>query len=93
MVNFLGRRITWLPEGIGYEADPRHAERLIGEWAMEDCRPVATPGLNHDDAVTKEMLEKKESVKLPPKEARAYRAAAARLNYLSLDRVELDAGI
>ena len=35
------------------------------------------------------MVEKMELKPLPPTEAKAYRAAAARLNYLSLDRWDL----
>ena len=36
-------RIT--AEGLLYEADPRHVELLAKSLGLEDCNPVATPGI------------------------------------------------
>ena len=48
----LGRVIRWTDQGIGYEADPRQAEKLISELQLEGdaVKSVVTPGikvLNH----------------------------------------------
>ena len=44
-VKILNRIVRWIAEGIGYEADPRHAKKLIQELGLEGCRPVTAPGV------------------------------------------------
>ena len=43
-VRILNRAISWQDNGITYEADPRHAEIIIGELDLRGAKPVATPG-------------------------------------------------
>ena len=76
----LNRVVRWTNEGLEYEADPRQAERLIAECGLEGAKSVSSPGIRSTAA---EVLEEK------PLEARlvtAFRAAAARGNYLAQDR-------
>ena len=39
-VRILNGIITWNPLGIGYEADPRHAEAIIRDLGIEDKEVV-----------------------------------------------------
>ena len=34
----------WTKDGMSYEADPRQAEKLVGEFRLEGCRAVSTLG-------------------------------------------------
>ena len=83
----LNRIIRWTPQGLRYEADPRHAEQLardlerLGEGASQS--PLSSPGLKRDvEAV-------QAATPLDPEATHAFRALAARANYLSLDRPDL----
>jgi hypothetical protein len=49
-VRVLNRVLTWQSWGIGYEADPRHAEIVIKEFGLEHCKSVTTPGTKDDVA-------------------------------------------
>ena len=40
----LNRVLRITPEGLSYEADPRHAEHLIKALGLSECRFVSTPG-------------------------------------------------
>ena len=79
----LNRVIRWLDDRIEYEADPRQVERLIAECGLEGSNGVATPGVK---ATFKELEEDKP---LPEHLNTAFRGAAARGNYLSADRLDL----
>ena len=80
-LTILNRIISWTPDGITYEADPRHAEIL---QRLAKGPPVTTPG-------TKPSAEDLESS--PPLEERdavfQFQSSAARGIYLSLDRADL----
>ena len=44
-VRVLNRILQWHPnEGVSYEADPRHVDRLIRETGSESLQAVSTPG-------------------------------------------------
>ena len=83
---FLGRRIRWTDEGIEYECDPSHAEVLIKEWDMEESKAVGTPGVAEEKVVDEDKMEDQE---LGKTEATRYRRAAARINYMALDRLDI----
>jgi len=82
----LNRIVRWCGDSQGqwleYEADPRQAERLIGDCGLEGAKPVATPGVRS----TTEELERDKP--LEPRLHTAFRGAAARGNYLSVDRLD-----
>ena len=83
---FLGRTISWRQHGIELEGDPKHVDILLKEWNMESCRPVSTPGTAEEKdngGLTEDGDE------LVGADATFYRRAAARLNYMSLDRMDL----
>ena len=83
----LNRRLQWTREGIKIEADPRHAQEVIKALGMERANPIGTPmatdGTDNDDS------EEARGKLLEGEEATRYRAVAARLNYLTQDRMDL----
>ena len=44
-MRILNRVVTLTESGLTYEADPRHVELLAKSLGLEDCKPVATPGI------------------------------------------------
>ena len=56
----LGRVIRWTDQGIEYEADPRQAERLVGECGLTGANSMTTPGskLTYQDHEADKPLEK-----------------------------------
>ena len=80
----LNRVITWHSDRIEYEADPRQAERLIDECGFSGTtNSMATPGVknSYQEFETDEPLEEK--LHTP------FRGSAARGNYLSADRIDI----
>ena len=84
-VKFLGRSLRWKDHGIELEGDVKHAKILLDEWNLDCGNAVRTPGASED-----KRLETKEHDELIDKvKTKAYRRAAARLNYMALDRIDL----
>jgi hypothetical protein len=81
-VSILNRIVRWTDDAVEYEADPRQAEKLILECGLEGSNSVATPGLKESSA------QVSEDTPLDEKLHTAFRAAAARANYLAADRVD-----
>ncbi len=79
----LNRVTRWCDNRIEYEADPRQVERLVAECGLEGAKGVATPGVK----ATFKKLE--EDTDLPEHLTTAFRGSAARANYLSADRLDL----
>ena len=79
----LNRIVRWSDEGIEYEADPRQGEKFIAECGLTGANSVVTPS----SRMSSEELEK--DIALEERWHTAYRAAAARTNYLSTDRIDL----
>ena len=81
---FLGRSIMWTKHGITYEGDTKNANVLLSEWGMIDAKAVTTPGV----AAEKDS-KKLEDSELSKAEGTQFRRAAARINYMALDRPDL----
>ena len=43
-ISVLNRIIRWTPQGIQYEADPRHVEKLLREIDLEGASGAVAPG-------------------------------------------------
>ena len=80
-IRVLNRILSWTPEGVVYEADPRHAERVVAELGLENGRPVTTPGCRED--VAKAARDGEDSPLLRGAESTSFRAVCATLNSLS----------
>ena len=85
--SFLGRTIRLTPEGYEYESDPKHVKILLQEWNMENSKSLSSPGSSVEKPDATEKADEEEA--LDPTEAKNYRRAATRLNYMSLDRADL----
>ena len=85
-VKFLGRTIRWESHGIEIEGDNKHVKVLLEEWNMSTSKPVTTPGTSEEKDGDKNI---EEDELLVGDEATFYRRAAARLNYMALDRMDL----
>ena len=91
-VKMLGRVMRWTEEGIEYEPDQRHAELFVRELGLCSSRSVSTPGVS--DPRVKEPSENDEveynkDELMNTESATKYRGLAARLNYLALDRADV----
>ena len=82
----LNRLLRWTQDAIEYEPDRRHADLIVQGMNVEDARTLSTTGVSEGSEGIK---KRDESPELPPQEATAYRALAARLNYLALDRIDV----
>ena len=87
-IMFLNRVITWEAAGIRYEADPRHAEIIVSQMGLEGTNPrgVSTPGVK--DAFIR-CEDDGENPQMSAQDASGYRGLAARANFLSQDRLDL----
>jgi hypothetical protein len=81
-IRILNRIARRTPHGYEWEADPRHAELIIQQMGLTAASSLSTPG-NKDRDVNPDEEE------LQGQEATAYRAAAARANYLAMDRADI----
>ena len=80
----LNRVVRWTQKGYEVEADPRHAELVIKQLEASSMKTLSTPGVEG-----KEEEDNEEDYQLTGESATQYRAIAARLNYLSTDRPDI----
>ena len=100
-IRVLNRTLRWTDSGITYEPDQRHAEIIIKELNLVDSsksttephksaqrrsNPVGTPAVPENHVA---LQERDNSEYMDKHDASRYRALSARLNYLSLDRPDL----
>ena len=79
-ITILNRCVEWTPDGIQYEADPRHVEILINELDLHDTKPVATPGVKGAP------IDDEKNAHLDQSQATKFRQLIARCNFLCQDR-------
>ena len=51
-VTILGRIVRWTPEGIEYEADPKHAQVILRDLGSKGGKEVTSPAVKrvlHND--------------------------------------------
>ena len=86
-VRILNRIIRWTKEGIEYEPDQRHAEKIVSDLGLEKSRDVATPCVPETADIKK--INEKDQMPLDAQDATKFRGIAARINYLAADRPDL----
>ena len=79
----LNRIVRWTERGIEYEADPRHAEKIVEDLGLEGSNTIGSPGIK----VTAQMAMQDEELEL--EKHTVFRGVAARSNYLAADRVDI----
>ena len=82
-LKLLNRSFRWSKQGIWIEADPRHVKEILKDLELDNCQTVSTPGSDSDKS------GKDQEEYLEPAKATAFRAVAARLNYLCQDRPDI----
>jgi hypothetical protein len=80
---FLNRTIKLTDEGIQIKGDEKHAQILLREWGMENCKGLDNP----IGAKVKDFIEEK--IPMDPDDAWKYRRGTARANYMAQDRPDL----
>ena len=84
-VKILNRIVTWDDKrGLGYEADPRHAELIKQQLTLEEAKPAFILGIKEEGRIATDHEEP-----LDNEQATRYRALIARCNYLSPDRPDV----
>ena len=81
-VTFLNRVITWHPDGIRYEADPRHVDTLLRELGMTTAKAASTPG-------TKDENGNNDDKDIPVHDQNQMRRLVSFLNFISQDRADI----
>ena len=84
----LNRVIRRTTQGYELEADLRHAELIVEQLELQDCKPVTTAGVDTEIECAA-WSEEPEGEELPASEATRYRAIGARCNYLQPDRPDI----
>ena len=80
----LNRVLRRTAQGWELEADQRHAELVVKALDLMEAKTVSTPGEE-----PKPWQEVDDAIELGPRQATEYRGLAARINYLALDRADL----
>ena len=86
IIRVLNRVLSWSSDGITYGPDQRHADIVVEEIGLKAAKLVSTPSSSTDD-VDKMLADVGSS--LAAAEATMYRALAARLNCLAMDRPDI----
>ena len=86
-VKFLNRTITMGEYGITIEGDSKHTNILIEEWGMREANGVDTP-------LTTDLAQLNNNRPLmSASEAKHYRRAVARVNFMAQDRCDLSSAV
>ncbi len=81
-ITILNRVITYGASGVELEADPRHAELIVKQLKLEEAKGCLNPGQIGND-------KDEDDERLSPEQSTLFRAVAARANYLSQDRYDI----
>ena len=88
-VTVLGRILQWHRGGVTYEADPRHAQKIIRSLNLEKAKGVTTPGTREDARRDEDHEEAQGGEAVTGAAATEFRGIVARANYLALDRPDI----
>ena len=80
----LNRIVSCDETGWSIEADPRHAELVVEQLGIETARAVVSPGI---DGAGEDDLD--DDVEITGQDMTRFRGVAARCNYLSFDRPDI----
>jgi hypothetical protein len=82
-IRILNRTLRWKQEGIELEADSKHVKTIIDEVGLK------ADSKGSDSPLPKDFCATDGDVALGGQQAHAYRRIAALVNYLALDRIDL----
>ena len=81
--------IRTTPLEFELEGDEKHADTLEEDWCMANCNPVATPYVKPTGSFNRP-VGADEAKAMSLADSTLYRWAAARSNYVALDRPDLN---
>ena len=81
----LNRGIRRVESGWELEADMRHGELLVQQMGCDQSRKVTTPGTDAEKRADQDLQDEQ----LGDEETTMFRSQAARINYMSQDRLEI----
>ena len=81
-VTFLGRQVRWTRHGITLEGNHHHIDKLVKGLGLGGAKAVSTPVVSGDKRLEEDVEL------LVGDELKRYRSAAARANYIGLDRID-----
>ena len=84
-VKLLNRVLRWTPQGLEYEADQRHAGLVVKELGLHNAKTVTTPYPPEGYPLEPSAVEPAGTCI----DGSKYRAISARINFLALDRSDL----
>ena len=84
-LRILNRTLRWCKDGIVFAANLRHGREVVDEMGLNKSKPVSSPATGNDAA----RCRGDELKPLDEEEKRLYQRIVAKLNYLSLDRLDL----
>ena len=86
-VTILNRRLRWEDDELTYEADPEHVWKLVeGIGLLADSNRLEKPAVKE---AVEDVGDPHWNEELDPGDARLFRALAARANYFSQDRADV----
>ena len=91
-ITILNRTLKWLLWGIQITADPKHVEKIVEHFGLdENSKSVVSPGVKDscEENEANDEGENEEDLELKGKEVTVFRGLAATANYLSSDRYDL----
>jgi hypothetical protein len=84
-ITILNRKLSWGEDGLKYEADEKHVEEILKYFNLsKESRGLDAPSIRESATEATE-----DSKPLDAKGATEFRGLAARANYLSLDRADI----
>lgn len=84
---FLGRKLEWTSKGVNWTHGKKYVRQLLQDYGMLSCRPTSTPVNVEDHKV--DDANGGQAEPMDQTNARLFRAAAAKVNYLAQDRPDL----
>ena len=86
----LNRIVSWTPQGIEWESDPRHADIVVKTLGV--TKPVNSPLLKEKLSDLKDSAED-DPEPLPEDDVKVYQSLTMRLGYVSQDRPDLQRAV
>ena len=88
-VVILGRTLKFTEMGLDYTADSKHRDAILEELGLEsESKSLGCPAIGRD-----EMDEPGDENELLTEDVTSFRSVAARSNYLSMDRTDIQYGV
>ncbi|CAK0818942.1 unnamed protein product, partial [Prorocentrum cordatum] len=84
LLPYLKRKIRWTGKGFVWIGDTKHVTRCVELLGLTECKPADTPGSKATGKSVREALDP-----LPHDEAKLYQQVAGLVNYVAVDRPDI----